>query len=64
MLEAGRVVERIYTDIETSQGAFPYEELELEKDAFAVIAREALAAGIGARGASGRARATSSPRRS
>lgn len=47
--EDGRVVERTYTDIDTSAGAFPYEDLDLEEDAFAVIARAALEAGIGER---------------
>ncbi len=40
---------RTYTDIDTSRGAFPYESLGLGDDEFAVIAREALAAGIGVR---------------
>src|SRR4051812_43000112 len=53
--EDGGVVEREYTDIETSQGAFPYETLGLRADAFEVIAREALDAGIGARGSVGAA---------
>ena len=44
------VRERTYTDIETSHGAFPYERLGLPEDEFAVIAGEALAAGIGVRG--------------
>ncbi len=39
--------EREYTDIETSEGAFDYAALELGADSFEVIAREALAAGIG-----------------
>jgi aminoglycoside 3-N-acetyltransferase len=42
--------DRAYTDIDTSRGAFDYERLGLEEDEFAVIAREALAAGIGVRG--------------
>jgi aminoglycoside 3-N-acetyltransferase len=42
--------DRTYTDIDTSRGAFPYERLALPEDEFAVIAREALAAGIGTRG--------------
>jgi aminoglycoside 3-N-acetyltransferase len=46
----GEVRERTYTDIETSHGAFPYERLGLPDDEFAVIAREALAAGTGVRG--------------
>jgi aminoglycoside 3-N-acetyltransferase len=44
---AGGVVERTYTDIETSEGAFAYDELGLDDDPFAVIAAAALAAGIG-----------------
>lgn len=55
VLEGGRVVERSYTDIETSEGAFPYERLELGADAFEVIARAAHAAGIGERGLVGQA---------
>jgi aminoglycoside 3-N-acetyltransferase len=54
--ERGRVVERTFTDIETSSGAFPYEELGLGEDEFAVIARAALDAGIGARGQVGAAK--------
>ena len=42
--------EREYTDIDTSGGAFPYATLGLGDDEFAVIARAALAAGIGVRG--------------
>jgi aminoglycoside 3-N-acetyltransferase len=53
--EDGEVDERTYTDIETSEGAFPYERLGLAEDAFAVIARAALAAGIGTRGLVGHA---------
>ena len=55
VLEGGRLVERTYTDIETSDGAFPYEDLGLDEDAFAAIARAALAAGIGVRGHVGQA---------
>jgi aminoglycoside 3-N-acetyltransferase len=52
----GDVVKRTYTDVDTSDpGALPYEELGHEEDAFAVIAREALAAGIGVRGRVGQA---------
>jgi aminoglycoside 3-N-acetyltransferase len=50
----GRVEERTYTDIRTD-GALPYERLGLGEDEFAVIAREALAAGAGARGRVGQA---------
>jgi aminoglycoside 3-N-acetyltransferase len=52
---AGGPVERAYTDIETSQGAFDYGPLGLGADPFEVIAREALAAGIGVHGAVGAA---------
>ena len=48
--EDGQIVERTYSDIDTGSGAFPYERLGLEEDELAVIARAALAAGIGARG--------------
>ncbi len=37
-------------DIDTSLGAFPYREVTGDRDAFEVIAEEALAAGIGVRG--------------
>jgi aminoglycoside 3-N-acetyltransferase len=50
VLEDGRVVLRTYDDIETSEGAFHYKRLGLCEDSFAVIGREALAAGIGVRG--------------
>ncbi|MGH2986679.1 MAG: aminoglycoside 3-N-acetyltransferase [Solirubrobacterales bacterium] len=53
--EHGRVSERTFTDIDTSAGAFPYEELRLDEDEFAVIARAALAAGVGVRGPVGEA---------
>ena len=46
---------RSYTDIETSGGAYPYASLGLEADEFEVIARDALAAGIGRRGLVGAA---------
>jgi len=48
--EDGGVTERSYTDIETSEGAFPYDALGLGEDAFAHIARAALAEGVGVRG--------------
>jgi aminoglycoside 3-N-acetyltransferase len=52
----GRVEDRAFTDIDTSGGAYPYETLGLgEEDPFAVIAREALAAGAGMRGPVGEA---------
>lgn len=53
--EGSGVVERTYADIDTSRGAFPYEALGLDDDEFAVIARAALAAGVGVRGRVGRA---------
>ena len=53
--EDGGVTLRTFNDIETSHGALPYEELGLDDDEFAVIAREALAAGIGVRGQIGQA---------
>jgi aminoglycoside 3-N-acetyltransferase len=46
---------RSYTDIETSGGAYPYGSLGLEDDEFAVIARDALGAGVGVRGEVGAA---------
>ena len=46
---------RSYTDIETSGGAYPYSSLGLDDDEFAVIARAALAAGVGERGVVGAA---------
>jgi aminoglycoside 3-N-acetyltransferase len=55
VLQDGRVVQRTYTDIETSSGAFPYARLRLGEDEFAVIAREALAAGAGVPGRVGEA---------
>ena len=55
MADGDRVTERTFTDIDTSEGAFPYEDLGLGEDAFAAIARAALAAGIGVRGHVGRA---------
>ena len=53
--EDGRVVERTFTDIDTSGNAYPYDRLHLEDDELAVIARAALAAGIGVRGQVGQA---------
>ena len=55
MAEPDGVREATFTDIDTSAGAFAYEDLGLDDDSFAVIAREALAAGIGVRGRVGRA---------
>ena len=52
----GGVVEETYTDILTGPpGALPYDRLGLGEDAFAVIAREAVAAGAGVRGRVGQA---------
>jgi aminoglycoside 3-N-acetyltransferase len=53
--EGGGAVERTYTDIDTSIGAVRYEDLGLQEDSFAVIAREALASGIGVRARVGEA---------
>ena len=53
--EDGRVEQRTYTDIETTTGALPYDELGLDDDGFAVIASAALAAGVGIRGLVGHA---------
>jgi aminoglycoside 3-N-acetyltransferase len=56
VVEAGRVVQRSYTDILTGPpGAVDYARLGLDEDEFAVIARDALAAGIGVRGLVGQA---------
>jgi aminoglycoside 3-N-acetyltransferase len=48
--EGGRAEQRTFTDIDTGDGAFPYADLGLGDDEFAVIARDALAAGIGVAG--------------
>jgi aminoglycoside 3-N-acetyltransferase len=53
--EGGGAVERTFMDIDTSAGAFPYDTLGLDDDPFAVIARDALEAGIGVRGRVGAA---------
>jgi len=46
----GRVEDRTFTDIDTCAGAYPYEALGLgDDDPFAVVARDALAAGAGVR---------------
>jgi aminoglycoside 3-N-acetyltransferase len=55
VVDGGRVRARTFADIDTSAGAFPYEELGLTEDPFAVIARAALAAGVGVRGGVGQA---------
>lgn len=51
----GRVERRAYADIDTAAGAFDYGRLGLADDPFAVIARAALAAGVGVRGPTGQA---------
>jgi aminoglycoside 3-N-acetyltransferase len=53
VLEDGRVVERTYTDIDTTDGAVAYEKTG--EDPFAVIVRAALDAGIGLHGRVGQA---------
>jgi aminoglycoside 3-N-acetyltransferase len=53
VLVDGRVEERTYNDIDTSDGAVPYEETG--EDPFAVIVRAALDAGIGVSGRVGEA---------
>ena len=53
VLVDGRVEERTYRDIDTSDGAVPYEETG--EDPFATIVRAALDAGIGVRGRVGQA---------
>src|SRR5262245_25562703 len=49
------ISDRSYTDIDTADGPLPYEDLGLEEDPFAAIARAALAAGVGIRGLVGQA---------
>lgn len=53
--EPDGAAERTFTDIDTSAGALPYEQLGLDEDPFAAIAQAALAAGIGVRGQVGQA---------
>jgi aminoglycoside 3-N-acetyltransferase len=55
VVERGRVTQRTFTDLDTSGAAFPYADLGLDDDEFAVIARGALAAGLGVRGLVGQA---------
>lgn len=60
ILEDGRAVWRTFRDIDTSNGAFPYERVAAEvaatpgvgpdRELFEAIARQSLAAGVGARG--------------
>jgi aminoglycoside 3-N-acetyltransferase len=56
LLDGQRVWRRI-RELDSSAGAFPYEKLALEEDAFAAITRAALQAGIGRSGVVGAARA-------
>jgi aminoglycoside 3-N-acetyltransferase len=53
--EGDRVVEYTYTDYDTSGAVLPYADLKLDADEFEVIARDALAAGIGTTGRVGAA---------
>ena len=55
MADGGQVTERTFSDIDTGNGAYPYEQLGLDADEFEVIGRAALAAGIGVRGRVGQA---------
>ena len=55
LAEQATIVDRTYTDIDTSRGAFDYDRLNLDEDAFAVIAHAALNAGTGVRGHVGQA---------
>jgi aminoglycoside 3-N-acetyltransferase len=55
VFEDGAATERAFTDIDTSLGAFRYEDLGLDADPFEVIAAAALAAGISTRGRVGAA---------
>lgn len=48
--EGDEIVPRTYTDNDTSGAVLPYGDLNLDADEFEVIARDALAAGIGTRG--------------
>lgn len=55
VLVDGQRVWRRIRELDSSLGAFPYEELDLGTDAFEVIGREALEHGIGRTGTVGRA---------
>jgi aminoglycoside 3-N-acetyltransferase len=57
VLEGGERVWRTFSDIDTSDGALPYERVIGEEDYIGYIARSALAAGAGWRGSVGEARA-------
>ena len=62
--EGEAIVQRTYTDNDTSGNVLPYFDLKLDADEFEVIARDALAAGIGTRGTVGERTVTcSTPRR-
>ncbi len=71
LLEDDRIVWREFHDIDTADGAFPYDEVAAEiaatpgigaePDAFAAIALQALAAGIGRQGRIGAAESTLFP---
>jgi aminoglycoside 3-N-acetyltransferase len=50
VLEDGHVVERAYSDIDTGDGAYPYDTLGLDEDYIAAIVRAALDSGIGVSG--------------
>ncbi len=73
ILEDGRTVWRTFRDINTSTGAFPYEAIATEiattagiqpgEEAFAAIARQALAAGVGRTGRIGEAESALFPAR-
>lgn len=55
VLVDGRRTWRGFRELDSSLGAFPYEDLDLKKDAFEVMARDALARGIGKKGKVGKA---------
>jgi aminoglycoside 3-N-acetyltransferase len=57
VLEEGERVWRIFSDIDTSDGALPYEHIVGEEDYLEHIARSALAAGVGRSGPVGEATA-------
>ena len=73
LLENGQIVWRAFHDIDTSTGAFPYDKIASEfsavpgcgpeTDAFEVIARTALAAGVGVAGLVGSAQSHIFPAR-
>lgn len=55
ILVGGQRVWRRIRELDSTVGAFPYEELDFEEDAFAVMAKDALRAGIGRAGTVGSA---------